>query len=54
MEVGKVANEKDSIGLEDEQVYDQALLDRLLFQSNIDEFRDEFLSMHTYEQSEYF
>ncbi|MDG0858853.1 magnesium transporter [Staphylococcus equorum] len=49
-----MANEKDSITLEDEQVYDQALLDNLLFENHIDEFRNEFLAMHTYEQSEYF
>lgn len=49
-----MANEKDSIVLEDEQVYDQTLLDNLLLNNHIDEFRDEFLSMHTYEQSEYF
>ncbi|MDK9862412.1 MAG: magnesium transporter [Staphylococcus equorum] len=49
-----MANEKDSITLEDEQVYDQALLDKLLFENHIDEFRKEFLAMHTYEQSEYF
>ncbi|PTF00028.1 magnesium transporter [Staphylococcus equorum] len=54
MEVGPLANEKDSIILEDEQVYDQALLDKLLFENHIDEFRKEFLAMHTYEQSEYF
>lgn len=54
MEVGLLANEKDSITLEDEQVYDQALLDKLLFENHIDEFRKEFLAMHTYEQSEYF
>ena len=54
MEVGPLANEKDSITLEDEQVYDQALLDKLLFENHIDEFRKEFLAMHTYEQSEYF
>ncbi|MDG0843260.1 magnesium transporter [Staphylococcus equorum] len=54
MEVGSLANEKDSITLEDEQVYDQALLDNLLFENHIDEFRNEFLAMHTYEQSEYF
>ncbi|NQE00535.1 magnesium transporter MgtE N-terminal domain-containing protein, partial [Staphylococcus xylosus] len=40
--------------LEDEQVYDKVLLDDLLINNHIDEFRDEFLSMHTYEQSEYF
>ncbi|KRG08982.1 magnesium transporter [Staphylococcus sp. NAM3COL9] len=49
-----MANEKDIITLEDEQVYDQALLDSLLFENHIDEFRNEFLAMHTYEQSEYF
>ncbi|MDN5808828.1 MAG: magnesium transporter [Staphylococcus equorum] len=54
MEVGPLANEKDSITLEDEQVYDQALLDNLLLENHIDEFRNEFLAMHTYEQSEYF
>ena len=54
MEVGNLANEKDSITLEDEQVYDKNLLDHLLQDNQIDEFRDEFLSMHNYEQSEYF
>ncbi|MDN5906923.1 MAG: magnesium transporter [Staphylococcus equorum] len=49
-----MANEKDSITLEDEQVYDQALLDNLFLENHIDEFRNEFLAMHTYEQSEYF
>ncbi|MGC8194681.1 magnesium transporter [Staphylococcus sp. IPLA37011] len=49
-----MANEKGSITLEDEQVYDQALLDNLLLENHIDEFRNEFLAMHTYEQSEYF
>ncbi|MDN8837076.1 magnesium transporter, partial [Staphylococcus aureus] len=49
-----MANEKESITLEDEQVYDKVLLDDLLINNHIDEFRDEFLSMHTYEQSEYF
>ncbi|NQD98250.1 magnesium transporter, partial [Staphylococcus xylosus] len=47
-----MANEKESITLEDEQVYDKVLLDDLLINNHIDEFRDEFLSMHTYEQSE--
>lgn len=49
-----MANEKESITLEDEKVYDKVLLDNLLVNNHIDEFRDEFLSMHTYEQSEYF
>src|SRR5699024_10889223 len=54
MEVGLLANEKDQIVLEDEQVYDQAMLDNLLHENHIDAFREEFLAMHTYEQSEYF
>lgn len=49
-----MSNEKDSITLENEQVYDQTLLDNLLIENHIDEFRNEFLAMHTYEQSEYF
>lgn len=54
MEVGLLANEKDQIVLEDEQVYDQEMLDKLLHENHIGEFREEFLAMHTYEQSEYF
>lgn len=37
-----------------EDVYDKDLLDRLLQDGDIDAFREEFLSMHNYEQSEYF
>ena len=37
-----------------EDVYDEELLNRLLDGNDIDQFRDEFLSMHNYEQSEYF
>lgn len=37
-----------------EDVYDEELLNRLLDENDIDQFRDEFLSMHNYEQSEYF
>ena len=47
-------NENESVKLDDETVYDQELLDKLLLDNEIDEFRTEFLSMHTYEQSEYF
>ena len=46
MEVGLLANEKDQIVLEDEQVYDQAMLDNLLHENHIDAFREEFLAMH--------
>ena len=37
-----------------EDVYNEELLDKLLDENDIDQFRDEFLSMHNYEQSEYF
>ncbi|MDT3960253.1 magnesium transporter [Staphylococcus kloosii] len=47
-------NENESVKLDDETVYDQELLDKLLLDNEIDKFRTEFLSMHTYEQSEYF
>ncbi|MDU0995413.1 MAG: magnesium transporter [Staphylococcus lugdunensis] len=35
-------------------VYNQSLLDELLNNNDIDDFRKEFLAMHSYEQSEYF
>jgi len=47
-------NENKTITLDDENVYNKVLLDDLLLQNHIDEFRTEFLTMHTYEQSEYF
>jgi magnesium transporter len=47
-------NENESVKLDGETVYDQELLDKLLLDNEIDKFRTEFLSMHTYEQSEYF
>ena len=37
-----------------DEVYNQNLLDDLLKQDDIDRFREEFLAMHEYEQSEYF
>ncbi|WP_411848038.1 magnesium transporter [Staphylococcus pasteuri] len=37
-----------------EDVYDKDLLDQLLQNEDINAFREEFLSMHNYEQSEYF
>src|SRR5699024_376235 len=51
MEVGLLANEKDQIVLEDEQVYDQAMLDNLLHENHIDAFREKCLEMQTYNQS---
>ena len=47
-------NENETITLDDDNVYNKVLLDDLLLQNHIDEFRTEFLTMHTYEQSEYF
>ncbi|MCE5037683.1 magnesium transporter [Staphylococcus auricularis] len=49
-----VTNDNDTKLLDDEEVYNKSLLDQLLSENNIDDFREEFLSMHTYEQSEYF
>lgn len=37
-----------------EDVYDEELLNKLLDENSIDKFRNEFLAMHNYEQSEYF
>ncbi|HDF3197094.1 TPA: magnesium transporter [Staphylococcus aureus] len=37
-----------------EELYDQTLLDQYLENDDVDQFRDEFLALHTYEQSEYF
>lgn len=45
------AETKDNVR---EDVYNEELLDRLLDENDIDQFREEFLSMHNYEQSEYF
>lgn len=40
--------------LNEEVMYDKALLDSLLLNNEIDAFRDEFLELHTYDQGEYF
>ncbi|KOR14021.1 magnesium transporter MgtE [Staphylococcus carnosus] len=40
--------------MDEKEVYNKELLDNLLLNNDIDKFREEFLSMHTYEQSEYF
>ena len=49
-----MANERDNKYIDEEEVYNKSLLDQHLLDNNIDAFRDEFLGMHTYEQSEYF
>ncbi|UBH13816.1 magnesium transporter [Macrococcus armenti] len=40
--------------LNEEVMYDKALLDSLLLNNEIDAFREEFLELHTYDQGEYF
>ena len=37
-----------------EDVYEKELFDQLLDDNGINQFRDEFLTLHNYEQSEYF
>ena len=54
MEVANVANENEQIILDDEEIFDKDLLDDLIAKENIDGFREEFLALHSYEQSEYF
>ncbi|MBX8993540.1 MULTISPECIES: magnesium transporter [Staphylococcus] len=49
-----MANERDNKYIDEEEVYNKSLLDQHLLDNDIDAFRDEFLGMHTYEQSEYF
>ncbi|MGV3243575.1 magnesium transporter [Staphylococcus sp. 11261D007BR] len=46
--------ENEQFLVDDEERYNKALLDALIEEDNIDEFRDEFLALHSYEQSEYF
>ncbi|MHD0398189.1 magnesium transporter [Staphylococcus simulans] len=48
-----MAKENDKF-VEDQQVYNKDLLEQHLLDNDIDAFREEFLSMHTYEQSEFF
>ncbi|WP_414054061.1 magnesium transporter [Macrococcus equi] len=40
--------------MHDEEMYNKETLDKLLLLDNIDEFREEFLELHTYDQGEYF
>ncbi|MFP4913242.1 magnesium transporter [Staphylococcus coagulans] len=54
MEVANVANENEQIILDDEEIFDKDLLDDLIANEDIDGFREEFLALHSYEQSEYF
>ena len=54
MEVANVVNDNEQILLDDEEMFNKALLDDLIANGDIDGFREEFLALHSYEQSEYF
>ena len=53
-EVSTLSLEIENNDYNKDEVYNQNLLDDLLKQDDIDRFREEFLAMHEYEQSEYF
>ncbi|PCF44065.1 magnesium transporter [Staphylococcus delphini] len=54
MEVANVVNDNEKILLDDEEMFNKALLDDFIAKGDIDGFREEFLALHSYEQSEYF
>ncbi|MTV20949.1 magnesium transporter [Staphylococcus delphini] len=54
MEVANVVNDNEQILLDDEEMFNKALLDDFIAKGDIDGFREEFLALHSYEQSEYF
>lgn len=54
MEVFQLSMEIEKADNDQHAVYNQSLLDELLNNNDIDDFRKEFLAMHSYEQSEYF
>ena len=54
MEVFQLSLEIEKADNDQHAVYNQSLLDELLNNNDIDDFRKEFLAMHSYEQSEYF
>ncbi|MTV23082.1 magnesium transporter [Staphylococcus delphini] len=54
MEVANVVNDNEQILLGDEEMFNKALLDDFIAKGDIDGFREEFLALHSYEQSEYF
>ncbi|HEC2226581.1 TPA: magnesium transporter [Staphylococcus delphini] len=49
-----MVNDNEQILLDDEEIFNKALLDDLITKGDIDGFREEFLALHSYEQSEYF
>ncbi|PKW56086.1 magnesium transporter [Staphylococcus pseudintermedius] len=54
MEVANVVNDNEQILLDGEEMFNKALLDDFIAKGDIDGFREEFLALHSYEQSEYF
>ncbi|EGQ3894626.1 TPA: magnesium transporter [Staphylococcus pseudintermedius] len=54
MEVANVVNDNEKILLDGEEIFNKALLDDFIAKGDIDGFREEFLALHSYEQSEYF
>ncbi|HEC2158568.1 magnesium transporter [Staphylococcus delphini] len=49
-----MVNDNEQILLDDEEMFNKALLDDFIAKGDIDGFREEFLALHSYEQSEYF
>ncbi|UXS28739.1 magnesium transporter [Staphylococcus delphini] len=49
-----MVNDNEQILLGDEEMFNKALLDDFIAKGDIDGFREEFLALHSYEQSEYF
>ncbi|WQK78605.1 magnesium transporter [Staphylococcus pseudintermedius] len=49
-----MVNENEQILLDGEEMFNKALLDDFIAKGDIDGFREEFLALHSYEQSEYF
>ncbi|GAB0233496.1 magnesium transporter [Staphylococcus pseudintermedius] len=47
-------NDNEQILLDGEEMFNKALLDDFIAKGDIDGFREEFLALHSYEQSEYF
>ncbi|EHC9953103.1 magnesium transporter [Staphylococcus pseudintermedius] len=54
MEVANVVNDNEQILLDGEEMFNKALLDDFIAKGDIGGFREEFLALHSYEQSEYF
>lgn len=49
-----MVNDNEQLLLDGEEMFNKALLDDFIAKGDIDGFREEFLALHSYEQSEYF